>query len=107
MGLGKTIQMIAAIAFLKYHGILKQTVLLVVPSSLISNWKREIRRFAPTMSVTTYYGAGRQIRMEGKIRKWKTYAYNVNYLHRNIFKLLDNEMPNVSTLCELPQWPRE
>ncbi|CAB3981878.1 fibrillin-2-like isoform X46 [Paramuricea clavata] len=61
MGLGKTIQMIAAIAFLKSQGILKHTVLLVVPSSLVSNWNREIRRFAPTMTVSTYYGAGRQI----------------------------------------------
>lgn len=67
MGLGKTIQMIAAIAFLKNQGILKDTVLIVVPSSLVSNWKREIRRFAPTITVSTYYGAGRQIGMEGKL----------------------------------------
>jgi SNF2 family DNA or RNA helicase len=68
MGLGKTVQMIAAIAFLKSQGILKHTVLLVVPSSLVSNWNREIRRFAPTMTVSTYYGAGRQIGLPGKIK---------------------------------------
>ena len=67
MGLGKTIQMIAAIAFLKSQGILKHCVLLVVPSSLVSNWKREIHRFAPTITVSTYYGAGRQIELEGKL----------------------------------------
>ncbi|XP_028406807.1 uncharacterized protein LOC114529246 [Dendronephthya gigantea] len=64
MGLGKTIQMIAAIAYLKSQGILKNTVLIVVPSSLVSNWNREIHRFAPTMTVSTYYGAGRQIEMK-------------------------------------------
>ena len=60
--------MIAAIAFLKSQGILKHCVLLVVPSSLVSNWKREIHRFAPTITVSTYYGAGRQIGLEGKLK---------------------------------------
>ena len=70
MGLGKTIQMIAAIVFLKSQGILKHTVLLVVPSSLVSNWNREIRRFAPTITVSTYYGAGRQIVLEGNMKTY-------------------------------------
>lgn len=64
MGLGKTVQMIAAIAFLKSQGILKHTTLLVVPSSLVSNWNREIRRFSPSLTVSTYYGAGRQIGLD-------------------------------------------
>ena len=66
MGLGKTVQMIAAIVFLKAQGILKQTTLLVVPSSLVSNWNREIRRFSPHITVSTYYGSGRQIALDGK-----------------------------------------
>lgn len=44
MGLGKTIQVIAFIAFLKEIDQLKPS-LLVMPSALIDNWIREIKKF--------------------------------------------------------------
>ena len=66
MGLGKTVQMIAVIAFLKSQGILKHTTLLVVPTSLVSNWNREIRRFSPSLTVSTYHGASKQIGLDGE-----------------------------------------
>lgn len=56
MGLGKTLQVISAIEKLRYDGELEnKQVLVVVPSSLLINWGREIARFAPKLQVNTYY----------------------------------------------------
>jgi len=55
MGLGKTIQTIAALRVL----ILRREVesaLIVVPSSLISQWRREVRLWAPELRVSTIRG---------------------------------------------------
>ncbi|MGK5093204.1 DEAD/DEAH box helicase [Deltaproteobacteria bacterium TL4] len=48
MGLGKTIQIIALFLILKKHKTPKPS-LLVLPTSLLGNWKREIERFAPSL----------------------------------------------------------
>ncbi len=52
MGLGKTVQVLALLLALKERA--RQTPgphLLVVPASLIANWKAEIERFAPSLRV--------------------------------------------------------
>ena len=49
MGLGKTIQVISLLLDLK-RDTPKQASLLVVPASLIANWKSELARFAPSLS---------------------------------------------------------
>lgn len=51
MGLGKTLQIIAFILILKDEGRLKAPVFLVVPASLIGNWKGEVSRFAPQLKL--------------------------------------------------------
>ncbi|KAG6841890.1 hypothetical protein C0991_005620 [Blastosporella zonata] len=61
-GLGKTIQVISFFAHLKEKGN-KGPHLVVVPSSTLENWCREFARFAPTISVQTYY-AGKEERVE-------------------------------------------
>jgi hypothetical protein len=48
MGLGKTVQVIALLLDLK-RDRQKKASLLVVPASLIANWKSELARFAPTL----------------------------------------------------------
>jgi hypothetical protein len=51
MGLGKTIQVIALLLHLKSdRAPAGQPSLLVVPASLIANWKSELSRFGPTLS---------------------------------------------------------
>ncbi len=54
MGLGKTIQTLALLLQLKRETAGAQTLLpslLIAPASLLANWKSEIARFAPTLSV--------------------------------------------------------
>jgi len=59
MGLGKTLQSICLILHLKETGQLQHPVLVVAPTSLLTNWAKEAERFAPSLNVTSYYGAKR------------------------------------------------
>ncbi|HET9958930.1 MAG TPA: SNF2-related protein [Polyangiaceae bacterium] len=65
MGLGKTIQTIALLLNIKAE---KKTqplrALIVAPTSVVSNWVREIQRFAPTLTTALWHGAGRKEQME-------------------------------------------
>lgn len=62
MGLGKTLQVIAALVQLKNDGELQHNkVLIVVPTTLLTNWSREIAKFAPTLSVGIYHGSKRTL----------------------------------------------
>ena len=61
MGLGKTVQVITTLLKLKEEGNIskERPALVIVPTSLITNWTREIAQFAPDLSVSAYYGAAR------------------------------------------------
>lgn len=80
MGLGKTLQTIAMLVRIydaapkpKSRGrkkaitadlsaqVSQRPSLIVMPRSLLFNWNAEIRKFAPQLSVYTYYGATRDI----------------------------------------------
>ena len=56
MGLGKTCQVIALFAHLLAKGQVGPH-LIVVPSSTIENWIREIERFCPSLKYEVYYGS--------------------------------------------------
>lgn len=60
MGLGKTIQVISLILKLKEENRLKQPVLVVCPTTLMGNWKRELNTFSPSLNVLTYHGFNRE-----------------------------------------------
>ncbi|KJY00598.1 hypothetical protein TI39_contig322g00010 [Zymoseptoria brevis] len=56
MGLGKTIQIIGFLATLiQDHSCFP--FLVVVPNSTCPNWRREIKRWAPSLRVVAYYGS--------------------------------------------------
>lgn len=61
MGLGKTIQMIALLLHLKQKrdGDDYRPSLLVVPASLIANWKSELAKFAPSLSAAVVHPSER------------------------------------------------
>lgn len=59
MGLGKTLQTIALLTSL--YPVAEAPTLVVMPRSLLFNWEQELARFAPQLSVATYYGPDRDL----------------------------------------------
>ena len=62
MGLGKTAQTLAHLLLEKEAGRLDEPALIVLPTSLIFNWKHEAARFAPGLSVLSLHGPERESR---------------------------------------------
>jgi len=58
MGLGKTIQVLAFILSQR-EKVKHNTNLVVVPASLIFNWKAEVEKFAPSIKIKTIYAGER------------------------------------------------
>src|SRR5690606_5107425 len=59
MGLGKTVMLIAL--HLQRARTSTAPTLVVAPASVLGNWGREIKRFAPGVNVRRYHGAGRRL----------------------------------------------
>jgi len=59
MGLGKTVQLLALLLHRQQTGQLAGPVLLVCPTSVVGNWEREIKRFAPSLPLVRHYGTTR------------------------------------------------
>ena len=62
MGLGKTAQTLAHLLLEKEGGRLDRPALVVLPTSLIFNWKNEAARFAPGLSILSLHGPERKSR---------------------------------------------
>lgn len=60
MGLGKTPQTIAYLLACRDAELLIRPALIITPTSVIGTWEKELRRFAPSLSVYTHHGSGRQ-----------------------------------------------
>ena len=61
MGLGKTLQVITTLQKFKEEGLLKtRPALVIAPTTLLSNWKAEIEKFAPTLNAHIFHGTGRK-----------------------------------------------
>lgn len=63
MGLGKTIELIAFLLHLQEKEGLTAPTLLVCPTSVLGNWEREVKKFAPTLKVLVFHG---NKRLKGK-----------------------------------------
>ncbi|MGH8446077.1 MAG: DEAD/DEAH box helicase, partial [Solimonas sp.] len=62
MGLGKTLQTLAHVLLEKEQGRLDRPALVVAPTSLVFNWRREAARFAPDLRVLVVHGQDRRKR---------------------------------------------
>lgn len=59
MGLGKTIQTLAHLSRLKEDGSMTNKSLIIMPTSLISNWQNEAKKFTPNLRVLSLHGSDR------------------------------------------------
>ena len=65
MGLGKTLQVITLLLKFKQEGAFaKNKALIVVPTTLLTNWQKEINRFAPDLSFQIYHGTKRKLEIK-------------------------------------------
>lgn len=65
MGLGKTLQTISHISLEFSRTQDLKPVLIVLPTSLLHNWKNEFTKFAPHLKVAIYHGPKRQQAVQG------------------------------------------
>ncbi|MDB9355360.1 DEAD/DEAH box helicase [Nodularia spumigena CS-587/03] len=89
MGLGKTVQLIAFLLYLKEQDALENPTLLVCPTSILGNWEREIKKFAPTLKVLQHHG---DKRLKGKafveaVKKHDVIITSYSLVHRDIKSL--------------------
>eukprot|EP00913_Durusdinium_trenchii_P028291 g26519.t1 len=61
MGLGKTVQILALLQARRQPAKDKRPSLVVVPKSLLFNWKQECARFAPKLKTLEYTGLDRKV----------------------------------------------
>ncbi len=62
MGLGKTLQVITLLQQMKNDGAFdERKAIVVVPTGLLQNWKRELAKFAPGLKVCIYHGSNRNV----------------------------------------------
>jgi superfamily II DNA or RNA helicase len=59
MGLGKTVQTLANLAVEKRAGRMRRPSLIVAPTSLMGNWRREAESFTPKLNILVLHGPDR------------------------------------------------
>ncbi|WP_375764461.1 SNF2-related protein [Bradyrhizobium sp. Pha-3] len=60
MGLGKTVQILALLALEKARGHLTDPAIVIAPTSLMTNWFNEARKFTPGLRVLVLHGPDRR-----------------------------------------------
>lgn len=77
MGLGKTLQVLTFLEKLRKESR-KKRVLLIVPASLLGNWKREAKKFVPDMPVHILHGGGAAVLAE-ELRSKEAFLFITTY----------------------------
>jgi SNF2 family DNA or RNA helicase len=83
MGLGKTIQTLALLQ--REWQLVKRPSLLICPTSVVANWKKEAERFTPELPVLIHHG-GQRTRGAGFAKQVEDYALvlsSYSLLHRD------------------------
>jgi SNF2 family DNA or RNA helicase len=88
MGLGKTLQTITFLSYIKFHLKINGPSLVVVPLSVLTSWKNEFKKWAPTLNVIQLHSSGKKFtKLSGGIF-FKHYSGNMNKIlkrYPNIF----------------------
>ncbi len=90
MGLGKTVQTLAFLANQKARGELEAPALVIAPTSLMSNWRREAQVFTPELNVLVLHGPDRHEHF-AQIHSNDLILTTYPLLPRDQEKLLDRE----------------
>ncbi|MEZ4308750.1 MAG: SNF2-related protein [Polyangiaceae bacterium] len=90
MGLGKTVQTIALLLAVKQEEK-KIKALIVAPTSVVTNWEREIARFAPSLKVSLWHGTGRREQAD-EIREAEVIITSYALLRRDEDFLIDLDL---------------
>ncbi|MFZ2311024.1 MAG: SNF2-related protein [Methylobacter sp.] len=90
MGLGKTIQTLAHLLIEKQNGRMPLPSLIIAPTSLMSNWRRETERFTPDLKVLILQGTERK-QLFYKIRDYDLILTTYPLLPRDEETLLEHE----------------
>ena len=100
MGLGKTLQVITTLQKFKEEGALKnKPALVIAPTTLLSNWKAEMERFAPSLNAVIFHGAARKSEFEQADVIITTYGIarteNERLSKQNWYALVIDEAQNI------------
>jgi len=90
MGLGKTVQTLAHLLLEKQRGRMDRPCLIIAPTSLMSNWRREAERFAPRLKVLVLQGPERHQRF-GEMAQYDLLLSTYPLLVRDEEQLLGQE----------------
>jgi SNF2 family DNA or RNA helicase len=90
MGLGKTIQTLVHLLLEKQSGRMSLPCLIIAPTSLMSNWRREAERFTPDLTVLTLQGVERK-QLFDKINDYDLVLTTYPLLHRDEETLLKHD----------------
>jgi SNF2 family DNA or RNA helicase len=86
MGLGKTAQTIAHITVEHAAGRMRGPALIVVPTSLITNWASELQKFAPGLKVLVLHGMDRHKKRE-QLENYDAVVTTYTVLTRDILEM--------------------
>jgi SNF2 family DNA or RNA helicase len=89
MGLGKTIQVLALLLHLEERDELGHPVLLICPTSVVSNWRKEAERFAPALRVLIHHGPERHEgeRFQREAARHHLVVSTYSLVHRDLERL--------------------
>ena len=90
MGLGKTVQTLAHLLVEKQNGRMQSPSLIIAPTSLLSNWRREAERFVPDLNMLILQGTERK-QLFYKIRDYDLIMTTYPLLPRDEETLLEHQ----------------
>jgi superfamily II DNA or RNA helicase len=90
MGLGKTVQTLAHLLLEKQGGRMRLPSLIIAPTSLMSNWRRETERFTPDLKILILQGTERK-QLFYKIRDYDLILTTYPLLSRDEETLLEQD----------------